>query len=100
MRNRLTQITLITLALAGFGFGGCSAADTITDTIDCRQVCQRYADCYNADYNVDDCEDKCKSDADLSDNRQQHLRACDDCMDDKSCTSTAFNCTTECAGIF
>jgi hypothetical protein len=79
---------------------GCSdAVDDVTNKIDCHQVCERYADCFNSDYDVDGCSDKCESRAGSDDDRQRALRACDDCIDDRSCTSATFNCADECAGI-
>ncbi len=94
------KITLIlSLMLAAFTGGGCSAADEVKNTIDCNQVCQRYADCFKSDHDVDGCSDKCENNADNDEERQRKLRMCDACIDDRSCTSATFNCADDCLGI-
>jgi hypothetical protein len=98
MRNRFKLSIVLALVFSASAIAGCSSVDAVTDTIDCRQVCSRYADCFNKDYDVDGCEDKCKNNADTDAQRQSKLRACDDCIGDKSCTSATFNCADECAG--
>jgi hypothetical protein len=92
------------LAIGGFAallFGSaCSdATDPIKNKIDCHSVCNRYKDCFDDGYDVDACEDKCENDAEDSDARQNKLDSCDDCIDDKSCSSATFGCATQCAGI-
>ena len=84
------------------GFGalvGCSAADDISNSIDCHQVCERYRDCIKSDYDVDGCTDKCENSADNNDDRQRKLKMCDDCLEDRSCTDATFNCADDCVGI-
>jgi hypothetical protein len=79
---------------------GCSSTvDEVTNKIDCHTVCQRYADCFNSDYDVDGCSDKCEHSADSDDQRQNKLRMCNGCIDERSCASTTFNCADECLGI-
>lgn len=79
---------------------GCSdTVDDINNSIDCHSVCKRYADCFDADYDVDGCSDKCESRAGNDDDRQRQLRTCDDCIDDRSCTSATFACADDCVGI-
>lgn len=87
------------IALAPFAAVGCSAADEISNTVDCHQVCQRYKDCFNADYDVEGCTDKCEDSADDSAARERKLEMCDSCIDDRSCNDAAFNCADECLGI-
>jgi hypothetical protein len=99
MKNRVVCAGLTALFLA-LGVAGCSdTVDEVSNKIDCHSVCERYADCFNSDYDVDGCEDKCENSADSSEARESKLEACDNCMDNKSCTETTFSCIDECAGI-
>lgn len=82
------------------GTVGCSdTVDEITNNIDCHAVCERYGDCFDADYDVEGCTDKCENRAGSDDDRQRQLRQCDDCIDDRSCTSATFACAADCVGI-
>jgi len=100
MKNRFKYVALLSFGIAAGSIVGCSdTVDEVKDEIDCHQVCARYADCFNSDYDVDACQDRCENTADDNETRRNKLRACDDCIDDKSCTSATFNCATECAGI-
>ena len=73
---------------------GCGTADEV---FDCQSVCNRYHDCYNADYDVDACRDRCESDASNSDDKQNKLDACHDCIGDQnSCVSDIANCVQSC----
>lgn len=93
---KLLLVAALVVALAP----ACSSTvDEVTNTIDCRSVCQRYADCFNADYDVDGCTDKCQNSADSSDERQRKLKLCSDCIDERSCSSATFNCADNCIGI-
>jgi len=88
------------LALFLTAIVGCSdTVDDINNSIDCHGVCKRYADCFDSDYDVDGCTDKCENRADNDDDRQRQLRMCDDCIDERSCTSATFACADDCAGI-
>ncbi len=79
---------------------GCSeAVDEVTNTVNCSSVCKRYADCFEADYDVEGCTDRCEDMADASESREQQLESCNACIDDRSCASATFNCSTECAGV-
>jgi hypothetical protein len=98
MKNRLVCAGVLSLLMA-WGAAGCSAADEISNKIDCHSVCKRYADCFNSDYDVDGCTDKCENNADSSEARERKLEACDDCIDDRSCTDATFSCADECVGI-
>ena len=99
MRNRLICAGFMAVGLALGAVGCSSTVDEVTNKIDCHTVCKRYADCFNSDYDVDGCTDRCENNADSSDARQNKLQACDNCIDDKSCSGAAFNCTDECVGI-
>jgi hypothetical protein len=96
-RSKLTCWLAVGVALAA-PVGCTSTVDEVTDAIDCHSVCQRYADCFNADYDIDGCSDRCESNADADAERQRRLRACDDCIDERSCAAT-FSCADECVGI-
>ncbi len=79
---------------------GCSeAVDEVTNTVNCRQVCERYQSCFDSDYDVGACTDRCENEADASENREARLESCEACIDDKSCSSATFNCADECVGI-
>ena len=78
----------------------CSAADPVTNKFDCKDVCQRYADCFDHNYDVDACRNRCESDASNSDEKQNKLDACHDCIGDQSsCVSDIAKCTTSCASF-
>ena len=93
------RLLALATALAVTGCSGISSVDEATSHIDCHGVCQRYADCFDSAYDVDGCSDKCQNSADSSDTRQRRLKACDTCIDDRSCTDATFNCASDCAGI-
>jgi hypothetical protein len=100
MKNGFKYPLCLALGLFFTGVVGCSdTVDEITNSVDCHTVCKRYADCFNADYDVDGCSDKCESRAGNDDDKQRALRACDACIDDRSCTSATFNCADDCVGI-
>ena len=100
MKNCLKLITAFALCAGTLAAVGCSeAADEVSNTIDCHQVCKRYADCFKSDYDVDGCTDKCEDSADSSEDRERKLEMCDACIDERSCTDATFNCADECIGI-
>ena len=100
MKNGFKYPLCLALGLFFSGVVGCSdTVDEITNSVDCHTVCKRYADCFNSDYDVDGCSDKCESRAGSDDDKQRALRACDACIDDRSCTSATFNCADDCVGI-
>ena len=92
--NRL--FALISFSAVAIGAAACSDVET---KIDCASVCNRYKDCYDKDYDTSDCKSRCDDYADDSTPRQDRLDACDDCMDDKSCTAATFACAAKCVGI-
>lgn len=99
---KITFRTTNALVLA-FGLltaAACSeAVDEGTNTVDCASVCDRYAECFESDFDVQGCTDRCEDEADASQSREERLEACNSCIDDRSCTSATFNCSTQCAGI-
>lgn len=93
MRKLFTVLALGALA----SFTGCS--DDVEDVVDCVTVCHRYKDCIDDNYEVDACIDRCEEAADDSEARRRRLRECSDCIDDRSCASASFVCSSECIGI-
>ena len=93
MKRVLAALVLGTL---GSVFAGC---DDSEDAVDCIDVCDRYQDCVDDDYDVDDCVDSCEDEADDSEAWRDRLQACSTCIDDRSCASATFACSTECADI-
>lgn len=70
--------------------------EEVVNRITCGDVCQRYADCFDDDYDVDGCTDRCTNDTTASEEKEERLELCDECIDDESCTGAVFGCTTEC----
>ena len=73
------------------------AADEVTNTITCADVCERYADCFDDDYDVDACVNRCENATTPDEEKEAELEECEACIDDESCTSAVFQCTPECA---
>jgi len=95
--NTARNILFFACGLSWLATIGCDATDEITNTITCADVCQRYSDCFDEDYDVDACTDRCENSATPDEEREAELEECDACIDDESCTSALFECTTECA---
>jgi len=77
---------------------GC--ADEIDRHIDCNQICSKYKECFGGDsYDADACADRCEDNAAADANYDQKTDLCENCLDDRTCTSSAFACTGECAGV-
>ena len=97
MKKFLASIALSSLTLVV----GCSdeVTDPIVNTITCNDVCRRYADCFDASYDVDGCTNRCENDATADEQQEQRLESCDTCIEDRSCASAVFSCSTECVGI-
>lgn len=94
---KAVSVALLALTLASVG---CSAADPITNKYDCQNVCQRYADCFDNDYDVGACRDRCESDASNSDQKQDKLDDCADCIGEQSsCVEDIAECTTSCGAF-
>lgn len=98
----MIKFRIWTIGLVGFMASavGCGeAADEVTNSISCGEVCARYSDCFDADYDVEGCTDRCEDQADASEDKEQRLEICDACIDDRSCTEATFDCTDDCVGI-
>lgn len=57
-----------------------------------------YSDCIDADYDVGECVDRCEDNAANDDTFSDTADACENCLDDRSCTGS-FACADECIGI-
>lgn len=95
MTNRF-NMTLIAAALSLATFG---CADEIDNAIDCDYICDRYASCFDDNYDSTACQNRCEDNANTDDNFQEKVDACDECIDDDSCVSSAFSCSDECSSI-
>jgi hypothetical protein len=77
------------------GSAGCST-DEIENRITCADVCNRYQECFDDDYDVSACVDRCEDDATADEEKEQRLETCEACIDDESCASALFECSTDC----
>jgi hypothetical protein len=93
VRTLLALSSVVCVASVGCG----DDADELINTITCGDVCERYADCFDDDYDVDACTERCENETTPDEEKEAELEECDACIDDESCTSAAFECTTECA---
>jgi hypothetical protein len=91
---------LLVCSFSAFSALACGdEADEISNRITCSDVCNRYADCFDDDYDVDACVDDCEDEATPDEEKEAELEECDACIDDESCTSAVFECTSECAAF-
>ena len=96
--NRLRNVFLAMFGLSCAALVACGdEVDEVTNTITCTDVCERYSDCFDDDYDVDACVDRCEDEATPDEEKEAELEECDACIDDESCASAVFECTTECA---
>ena len=56
-------------------------------------------ECVGNSVDHDTCVDSCKDWADENEGNADRLDACQECVDDRSCTESAFGCIAECAFI-
>jgi hypothetical protein len=90
----LSLFAAIALTAAAAGCDG-----PVDRAIDCQQICERYKDCVDSSYDVSDCADRCRDKAGSSDTFDQQADNCENCLDDRSCQSSVFQCSAECAAI-
>lgn len=95
--RKLTMI--LCLVAAPFAIGCENPITEIDESVDCMDVCERYRSCFDNDYDTATCRDRCEGLVDADGGRPRAANDCDTCMDDRSCASSVFACTTECAGI-
>jgi len=95
----MTKPIAFTWLFAALAIAAC-ADDPITAidrNSDCAHICEKFRDCTSSDYNVDACEDRCQDMISSKDTAK--IDDCRDCINGESCVSSAFQCTSECAGI-
>lgn len=89
--------TLVLASLLGLAAAaGCTAVDRATD---CQQICNRYRDCIDGAYDVSSCTSRCRDNAANSESSDQRVDQCENCLDDRSCSSSVWSCASECVGI-
>ena len=96
----MSKINAISFSLLLAVLGACGKDDPITAidrTTDCSNICSKYKECISGDYDTDACEDRCTDM--VSANKTDRIDECESCVDDKSCTNSAFSCASECVGI-
>jgi len=88
----------LSLLIAGVLCASCSdAADDIDQFSDCIDICGRYQECFDEDYDTDTCSDRCE---DMEHrNGATDVDRCENCLDDRSCVSSVFECGSECVDI-
>jgi hypothetical protein len=80
----------------------CGCTDPIHEidqSVDCNDVCNRYRSCYDQNYDVAACRNRCEGFVDGDGGNSDRADQCDMCLDARSCTTIAFSCQTQCAGI-
>jgi len=78
---------------------GFSGDDGNVFETDCKQICERYEDCVDEDTDIDDCTAKCVERSVESNNFQEEVDECENCLDDGGCLEQAFTCNSECADV-
>lgn len=74
--------------------------DNVERIYNCAEICGQYDECVDDDLDNEECIDSCEQQASDSEAFEDKADACQECIDDnESCTASAFNCSTECAGI-
>ncbi|HEY1097921.1 MAG TPA: hypothetical protein VGF99_03295 [Myxococcota bacterium] len=66
---------------------------------DCRQICEKYEDCVDDDTDIDDCTADCVENSVESDNFQEEVDNCEECLDGESCIESVFGCSSECGEV-
>lgn len=95
-----TLSAAFTVALLSLGLGtALSGCDSAIRAANCQDICARYSDCFDTTYDVSGCQSRCDDSATNNADFDQQVKNCSNCIDDRSCTSTAFACSVECAGI-
>jgi hypothetical protein len=91
----LASLCSMTLAFAVTS-GGCDSADRVYD---CASICNAYQECVDDNYDVTACTSRCEDMADANESFEDKADDCQNCIDDRSCASAVFGCSTECVGI-
>ena len=93
------RAAIVSFGLFAGAVTGAGCADAIDRITDCQDICARYADCFDSTYDVGKCRDNCDDRASNSASFDQTVDNCENCLDDRSCASATFTCTSECATI-
>ena len=97
----MSKTNVISFSFVVLSFlGACGKDDPITAidrTTDCTSICNKYKECISGDYDTKACHDRCTDM--VSNEKTDRIDECQSCVDDKSCTSSVFSCTSECVGI-
>lgn len=88
-----------TFALAALFTLSTGCDGPVDRAIDCQQICERYKDCVDSSYDVSDCASRCRDKAGNSAEFDQKADNCENCLDDRSCQSSVFQCSVECSAI-
>lgn len=96
MRPRLWLPLLLSGFVGLFAGVSCDDAETF---FDCQAVCDRYRECFDSNYDVGACRSRCRDRAEQNENVRQAADACENCIDDMSCTSATFNRGASCVNI-
>jgi hypothetical protein len=92
------KLGILASIIAAVSLFAAPACDDVDKTLDCSSICSKYDDCVgNVDQDM--CVDSCKDWADQNQDNADRLDACENCVDDRSCTESAFQCIAECAFI-
>ena len=83
-------------ALLASLFIGCFGQ--IDQSLDCSNVCNRFEECFDSDFDTETCKDDCRENAKDDQDFADQVDACENCVDDRSCTED-FSCIDECFGI-
>jgi hypothetical protein len=84
------------IAITAMLLFGCSHTE---NAVDCVGICDRYQTCFDSRYDTNVCVVRCRDNADSDPSYMDKVVACHACMDDRSCASVTFTCSTQCAGI-
>lgn len=95
MRIAFALFSLVSMAFAA----GCDPVTQIDQSVDCRDVCNRYQSCFDASYDTAACRNRCEGLVDADGGNPRAANDCDTCIDDMSCLSAVFSCQSACAGI-
>jgi hypothetical protein len=92
--------TLLSSIVVALGIAGCQdPIMQIDQSVDCHDVCERYRSCYDTSYDTGACQNRCENYVHGDGGHGSAADACDMCMDDTSCASAAFTCSSACANI-
>lgn len=95
--KKLIAALVLCVPFVMVGCGDDGPLESISNSIDCNQICNKYSECVT-DIDVSECTSHCQEKADGSEATEDRVQACEDCLDDTSCTE-ALGCWAECAFV-